>query len=175
MKNNDILRRLRYIFDFDDSKMIAIFHQADLHVNREQVSAWLKKDDAAGFLNCNDLTLASFLNGLIVELRGKRESPMPIAEKKLNNNIILKKLKIALALQTQDVLSVLSLAGFRLSQHELSAFFRKADHKHYRQCKDQVIRNFLQGLQQELRPQRHADQTELMDREKCKASYWPRS
>ena len=46
MKNNDILRRLRYVFDFNDTKMIAIFHQADLPVNREQVSAWLKKDDA---------------------------------------------------------------------------------------------------------------------------------
>ena len=88
MKNNDILRRLRYVFDFNDTKMIAIFHQADLPVNREQVSAWLKKDDAEDFLNCNDLTLASFLNGLIVELRGKREGPMPMAEKKLNNKII---------------------------------------------------------------------------------------
>ena len=175
MKNNDILRRLRYVFDFNDTKMIAIFHQADLSVNREQVSAWLKKDDAEDFLNCNDLTLASFLNGLIVELRGKREGPMPKAETKLNNNIILKKLKIALAFQAEDVLRVLSLAGFRLSQHELSAFFRKPDHKHHRQCKDQVIRNFLQGLQQELRPPSNTDQRDSVDAAKRKAYYWPRS
>ena len=49
MKNNDILRRLRYVFNFNDTKMIAIFHQGDLPVNREQVSAWLKKDDAEDF------------------------------------------------------------------------------------------------------------------------------
>ena len=174
MKNNDILRRLRYVFNFNDTKMIAIFHQADFPVNREQVSAWLKKDDAEDFLNCNDLTLASFLNGLIVELRGKRENPMPMAEKKINNNIILKKLKIALAFQAEDLLRVLSLAGFRLSQHELSAFFRKADHKHYRQCKDQVIRNFLEGLQQELRPPSITDQRDSEDATKRKAYHWPR-
>jgi uncharacterized protein YehS (DUF1456 family) len=175
MKNNDILRRLRYVFDFNDSKMIAIFRHADLSVNREQVSAWLKKDDAEDFLNCNDLTLASFLNGLIVERRGQREGSLPEAEKKLDNNIILKKLKIALAFQAEDVLRVLSLAGFRLSKHELSAFFRKADHKHYRQCKDQVIRNFLQGLQQELRPQPQAGQRDSVDMVKPKAYHWPRS
>ena len=175
MKNNDILRRLRYVFDFNDTKMIAIFRHADLSVNREQVSAWLKKDDAEDFVNCNDFTLASFLNGLIVERRGKREGSLPEAEKKINNNIILKKLKIALAFQAEDLLRVLSLAGFRLSKHELSAFFRKADHKHHRQCKDQVIRNFLQGLQQELRPQSHADQRDSLDAGKPKAYHWPRS
>ena len=61
------------------------------------------------------------------------------------------KLKIALNMKAEDVLHTLSLAGFRLGKHELSAFFRKADHKHFRQCKDQVLRNFLQGLQLELR------------------------
>ena len=61
------------------------------------------------------------------------------------------KLKIALNMKAEDVLQTLSLAGFRLSKHELSAFFRKADHKHFRVCKDQVLRNFLQGLQIELR------------------------
>ena len=54
-------------------------------------------------------------------------------------------------MKAEDVLQTLSLAGFRLSKHELSAFFRKADHKHFRACKDQVLRNFLQGLQIELR------------------------
>ena len=61
--------------------------------------------------------------------------------------IILKKLKIALAFQAEDVLRVLSLAGFRLSQHELSAFFRKPGNKSYKHCMDQYLRNFLNALQ----------------------------
>jgi uncharacterized protein YehS (DUF1456 family) len=151
MTNNDILRRVRYIFDFNDKKMIAMFSHADCEVTREQISAWLKKDDDPDYKGCNDTLMATFLNGLIVEKRGKRDGDQPVPEKNLNNNIIFMKLKIALNMKAEDVLNTLSLAGFRLGKHELSAFFRKADHKHFRQCKDQVLRNFLQGLQLELR------------------------
>ena len=57
------------------------------------------------------------------------------------------KLKIALNMKADDVLEIMRLANFSLSKHELSAFFRKPDHKHYRKCQDQVLRYFLQGLQ----------------------------
>jgi len=147
MTNNDVLRRVRYIFDYSDKKMIAIFKEAETEVSREQLSQWLKKDDDADYKSCSDQMLATFLNGLIAHKRGKREGEQPVAEKKLTNNLILKKLKIALNLQSDDMLNLLSLAGLPVSQHELSAFFRKAGHKHYRDCKDQVLRNFLQGLQ----------------------------
>ena len=147
MTNNYVLRRLRYVFDFDDSKMIAIFGQADHKVTREEISDWLKKDDDPKYQNCTDVTLATFLNGLINDKRGKKEGDQPKPEKKLNNYIIFRKLKIALNLKSEDVLELLLMAEFRLSKHELSAFFRKPDHQHYRVCKDQVLRNFLQGMQ----------------------------
>jgi uncharacterized protein YehS (DUF1456 family) len=147
MTNNDILRRVRYIFDFDDSKMIAVFGCADVQVTREQISDWLKKEDDPAYQNCSDTQLAIFLNGLINDKRGKKEGAQPEPEKRLTNNMIFKKLKIALNLKAEDVLDILSRVGFPLSKHELSAFFRKPGHKHYRECKDQVLRNFLQGLQ----------------------------
>jgi uncharacterized protein YehS (DUF1456 family) len=150
--NNDLLRRLRYTFNFNDKRMIAIFALADCEVTREQVSDWLKKDDDPAYENCPDQQLATFLNGLIVHKRGRRDGLQPVAEKKLNNNIILRKLKIAMNLQAEEILEILQLAGFRMSKHELSAFFRKADHKHYRVCKDQILRNFIHGLQIKLRP-----------------------
>jgi len=144
--NNDVLRRLRYIFDFDDSKMIAIFGLGDLQVTREQISDWLKQDDDPAFQACNDVKLAVFLNGLINDKRGKREGPQPDPEKRLNNNIIFRKLKIALGLKAEDILEILDFADVSISKHELSAFFRKPNHKHFRECKDQVLRNFLKGL-----------------------------
>jgi uncharacterized protein YehS (DUF1456 family) len=147
MNNNDVLRRIRYTFDFEDSKMIAIFGGADCVVSREQVSNWLKKDDDADFQECTDEELAIFLNGLINDKRGKKEGDQPVPEKRMTNNIIFKKLKIALNLKNEDVLEILGFADFDLSQHELSAFFRKKGHKNYRECKDQVLRNFLQGMQ----------------------------
>lgn len=145
--NNDILRRIRYIFDLNDSKMVALFGLADLEVTRAQVSDWLKKDDDPAFQNCTDIQLAIFLNGLIVDKRGKKEGPQPEPERRLNNNIIFRKLKIALNLNHEDILEILGLAEVSISKHELSAFFRKPGHKHYRECKDQILRNLLKGLQ----------------------------
>ncbi|MBU2591157.1 MAG: DUF1456 family protein [Nitrospinota bacterium] len=147
MTNNDILRRIHYTFDFGDSKMMAIFGLGGQEVSREEVSNWLKKEDDPSYQECSDTLLAIFLNGLIIDRRGKKEGPQPEPEKRLTNNIIFMKLKIALNLQAEDVLEILGLAGFILSKHELSAFFRKPDHKHYRECKDQVLRNFLRGVQ----------------------------
>lgn len=147
MTNNDILRRIRYIFDFDDSTMIAIFALADCPVTREQISDWLKKEDDPAYQECNDTLLATFLNGLINDKRGKKEGVQPEPENRLTNNIIFNKIKIALNLKAEDVLDILKLADLRISKHELSAFFRKPGHKHYRVCQDQILRNFLNGLQ----------------------------
>jgi uncharacterized protein YehS (DUF1456 family) len=147
MNNNDVLRRIRYTFNFNDSKMIALFGLAGYRVTRMQISDWLKKDDDPAYKNCSDIQLAAFLNGLINDKRGKREGPQPKPEKRLNNNIIFRKLKIALNLKDEDILNILHLAELPMSKHELSAFFRKPDHKNYRSCKDQILRNFLQGLQ----------------------------
>ena len=147
MTNNDILRRLRYTFDLNDSKMIAIFGLADHQVTRGQVSDWLKKEDDPAYQNCSDTQLAIFLNGLIVDKRGKKEGPQPKPEQRLNNNIIFRKIRIALNLQAEDILEILDMVNVRISKHELSAFFRRPDHKHYRECKDQILRNFLKGVQ----------------------------
>ncbi len=147
MTNNKVLRQIRYTFDFSDSKMIALFALADHQVTREQVSDWLKKDDDPAYQNCSDTLLATFLNGFIIDKRGKKDGAQPVPEKRLTNNIIFTKLKIALNLKAEDILQILALNGFRLSKHELSAFFRKPGHKHYRECKDQCLRSFLKGVQ----------------------------
>lgn len=147
MINNDILRRLRYTFDYSDPKMISLFAHADFTTNKEQINHWLKKEDDPEFETLDDFALASFLNGLIIERRGKKDGPKPEAETQLNNNIIFRKLKIALDLQAEDILEILALNEIEISKHELSAFFRKAGHKHYRTCKDQILRNFLAGIQ----------------------------
>jgi len=150
--NNDVLRRIRYAFDYSDSKMMAIFALAGHEVTREQVSAWLKGDEDPDFQKCRDVQLALFLNGLINDRRGKREGEQPEPERRLNYNLIFRKLKIALNLTAEDILAIFELTNVRLSKHELSAFFRKPSHKNYRECQSQVLRNFLMGLQLKYRP-----------------------
>lgn len=152
MNNNDILRRLRYTFEYGDAKMINVFKHAKLKITREQLSNWLKKEDNPDFKACTDKELATFLNGLIIEKRGKKDGPQPVAEERLTNNIVFTKLKIALNLRAEEVIDVLSFARFNISKHELSAFFRKPGNRHYRPCQDQVLRKFLKGLQLKHRP-----------------------
>ncbi|XKH59147.1 DUF1456 family protein [Halomonas sediminis] len=158
MTNNDIFRRIRYTFDLKDSTMIDIFALAEVSVTQEQVAAWLKKDEDDAFVTMKNKELAAFLNGFISFKRGKREGPQPAPEAQLNNNMVFQKLRIALNLKADDVLEVFELVDLPLSNHELSAFFRKPSHKNYRECKDQILRNFLLGIQRQLRPnQNEAD------------------
>ena len=147
MTTNDILRRVRYIFNLNDSKMITLFNSNGGTITRTEISDWLKKDDDPAFKQCTDAQFAIFLNGLIDAKRGKKEGAAPIPEEKLNNNIVFRKLKIAMNLKNEDILELMDLADLRVSKHELSAFFRRSNHKHYRSCKDQILRNFLTGLQ----------------------------
>lgn len=146
MENNDILRRLRYILDYNDSKMMKTFDAADFKVSIADLGIWLNSDDDDA-LEIQDVQLAAFLNGLINDKRGKKDGPQPEPEKSLNNNQVLRKLKIALNLKDDEMIAILGLADFRFSKHELSAFFRKPGQRQYRECKDQVLRNFLVGMQ----------------------------
>lgn len=148
MTNNDVLRRVRYCFDFSDDKVMALFALGGAQVSRDDISRWLKREEDADYKSCADIMLATFLNGLIVDLRGpKPDGQVPAPESRLTNNSIFMKLKIALNLKAEEVLAILDLADFSLSKHELSALFRKPEHKHYRECKDQILRNFLLGMQ----------------------------
>jgi len=152
MTYNDILTRLRYTFDYTDAELVAIFAAAEHTVTKEQVKNWLSSEENPSYVSLSDNDLAHFLNGLINHRRGKRPGPQPVAETRLNNNLIVTKLKIALNLKGEDMINLLKLADFRLSNHELSAFFRKPGNRHYRQLNDQVLRYFLRGLQLKHRP-----------------------
>jgi len=147
MTNNDILRRLRYLFDFSDVEMIAIFKLANYNVNRAKVCDMLKKDDDPLLIEITDKELSIFLNGLIIEKRGKRDGPQLEPEDPLSNNMILRKLKIALDYKTDDILALFALINRAISKHELSAFFRHPDNKSYQHLMDQYLRNFFNALQ----------------------------
>ena len=149
MQNNDILRRLRYALDLNDSAMIAIFKEAEYEVSRDDLLNFLKKEDQDGFVVMEHQIMAWFLEGLITYKRGRLENAPQQPEKTvsfLSNNDVLKKIRVALEFKEEDMLHTLKLADFELSKAELSAFFRKKGHKNYRDCGDQVLRNFLQGL-----------------------------
>mgnify|MGYP003624316160 FL=1 len=137
--------------------MVNVFAAAEHTVTTEQVIAWLTKEGEEAYTEISDTEFATFLNGFINTQRGKREGEQPAPESKLNNNIIFMKLRIALNMKAEDVIATLALVDFNLSKHELSAFSRKVDNKHYRVCNNQVLRLFLTGVQQQVRPQSTAE------------------
>ena len=155
MINNDVLRSLRYMLDLSDAQVLEIAQLADpgLALDREAVHAYLKKEDAEGFSECPDRVLAHFLDGLVLHRRGRQEGvpPRPV-ETRISNNLVLKKLRVAFELRDEDMHQAFADAGLPLGKPELSAFFRQPDHRNYRPCGDQVLRNFLKGLTLRVRP-----------------------
>ncbi|TCP15085.1 uncharacterized protein YehS (DUF1456 family) [Crenobacter luteus] len=152
MMNNDVLRSVRYMLDLSEVRLAEIVALVGGAVSREDVAAFLKKDDEEGYRDCPDAVMAAFLDGLIVYRRGRDESrPAPPPETVVSNNVILKKLRVAFELREDDILALLESTGFKVGKPELSALFRKPGHANYRRCGDQLLRYFLKGLTQRLR------------------------
>ncbi|GGK03505.1 DUF1456 family protein [Luteimonas terricola] len=149
MINNDVLRSIRYMLDLSDNKVVEIALLADpaLALDKDDVRAFLLKEEEPGHLACSDAVLAHVLDGLIVHLRGRDDTvpPRPV-EKRISNNVVLKKLRVAFQLKDEDMHQVFVAAGFPLAKPELSALFRQPGHKNYRPCGDQLLRAFLKGL-----------------------------
>lgn len=146
MTKNDILRRIRDTFGISEDKMISIFALADHKVTSEEINGWMKREDDPDYKPLYDDELSVFLNGLIIENRGKKEGPVPKPEKILTNNAILRKLQIAFKLQADEVIGIWDNVDVMVTKYELSAFMRKPDHKHYRPLRDKLLRQFLKGL-----------------------------
>ena len=151
---NDVLRSIRYMLDLSDEHVIGLVHLADesFALAKEQVQSYLKKDEEAGYAPCTDAMLARFLDGLVIHYRGRKPdaAPRPF-DKRVTNNIVLKKLRVAYELKDVDMHEAFDAAGFPISKPELTALFRQPDHKNYRACGDQVLRNFLKGLTRKVR------------------------
>ena len=149
MINNDVLRSIRYMLDLSDGMVVDIAKLADpaFALDKHDVAAYLKRDDDPAHVECSDGVLAHVLDGLIVHLRGRdpKHPPRPV-EKRINNNAVLKKLRVAFELQDIDMHEIFEDAGFPVSKPELSALFRQHEHRNFRLCGDQMLRNFLKGL-----------------------------
>lgn len=153
MNHNDVLRRLRYALDLNDDDIVRLIGLGGVEITAADVPGYLARIDRAGFAPCPDAVLAGFLDGLVLERRGPRDpsAPAPPPSDVLDNNLILKKLRIALQLQQSDLLELLSLGGMQVTASELGALFRNPSHKHYKLCGNQLLRKFVDGLTTKLR------------------------
>ena len=177
MDNNDILIRLRYALNLRDKEMVEIFKLGGTELTEEIVKKLLIKsketyrynnvvedhdehdeiDETEENIKCRNSTLESFLNGFIIFKRGKQEAKPGLPDRlvlKNNenpNNMLLKKLKIALSLTSEDMIDILTETGVIVTKGELGALLRKEGHKNYKECGDKYARNFLKGLAKKYR------------------------
>lgn len=147
MTNSDVLRSIRYILNVNDAALVQICALAGCEVPLAEVGKYLKNEEHPEHVECPSDVMAHFLNGLIIHKRGKDESrpPLPI-QVPITNNIVLKKLRVAFQLKDTDIIDLIHKAGLNITKAELGSFFRNADHRNYRECGDQFLRNVLKGL-----------------------------
>ena len=149
MAMNDILRGIRDALALDDAAMIRIFKESGRDVGQSTITALLKTEDEDGYIPCNAPVLGFFLDGLIIHKRGRQDNaPVSAAQPAANltRNAIVKKLRIALDLKEDDLVSILKAGRVEISKNDLGALFRKEGNKHYKECSDQIFRGFLKGL-----------------------------
>jgi uncharacterized protein YehS (DUF1456 family) len=153
MTNNDLLKRIRFAVKINDAAMLEMLEKGGMTVPRSTLDSWFLKEEEEGYADCGKAALSALLDGMIVTNRGPREtepkdasSSPAMAEAELDNNIVLKKLRIALELKEEDLMAIMKLSGVELSRNELSALFRRKGQSNYRDCMDQFLRNFLAGL-----------------------------
>ncbi len=160
MTNNDILKRLRFALDMSDFSLTEVVKLGGKEISESELILYFKKEDEEDYKNCSNSVLTSFLDGLILKKRGPRknsgkETPestginipdVSSVKSSPRNNSVMKKLRIALELKEADIIEIFKKVDFRISKSELSALFRRSDHKNFRECGDQMLRNFIQGL-----------------------------
>ena len=147
MHNNEILGRLADALTLNEDSLAAIFTLGGEAMTAADALARTREVDSEGAVACTSDQLGRFLEGLILQKRGPRDTDeAPRAPVRLSNNAILKKLRIALTLKEDDVLRILDVGGSPTTRLALSPLFRKPGNKHYRVCSDGVLRSFLTGL-----------------------------
>lgn len=148
MKTNQILRSLINTLTLSSKEVLEIYQLAALPLSEERLQSLLCTDEEKeDFILCSFEELGAFLDGLVLFKRGPSPSPRQETDViALTNNLILKKLRIALELKEPETEIVFALGEAELSRQELKSLFRKEGHKNFRACSDALLMAFLEGL-----------------------------
>lgn len=153
MNNNELLKKMTDTMKLSNEDVSKIFGLGDLPITADEVPD-IFEDYGDDQMECTNLMLESFLNGLIVYKRGPKETKpgenvkpkLAIDVRKNRNNVVLKKLKIVFSLTSEGMLDLINHGEVDLHKHDLSAMFRKQGHKHYKSCPDYYVKEFLAGI-----------------------------
>ncbi len=147
MKTNDILYKISKALGLTADEMIGIYALEGYEMSPEHLEALLKKQVDKGFEHCSYEELGLFLDGLVTFKRGPSpKRPGDDEAVPLTNNLILKKLRIALELKEPEMEIIFGLGDAVLGKQELKSLFRKEGHRNFKACSDELLMAFLEGL-----------------------------
>jgi len=147
INTNEILYRIYKALNLSVDEMLKAYELAQYPMDRTHLEALLKRRQDKEFELCSYEELGVFLDGLIILKRGPSPKKADQNEEvELTNNLILKKLRIALELKEPETEIIFGLADITLSKQELKSLFRKEGHKNFKACSDELILAFLEGL-----------------------------
>ena len=153
MTNNEILKSVRYTLEIKNKELVQMIKEGGVELSLPDLLDILRNEEEDGFAECPIETIHAFLDGLILSRRGPSDRPaIKQPTDRINNTIVLRKLRIAFEMKDTDMIDVLKSVGFSVSKGENNALFRAPTHKHYMKCGDQFLRNFLKGLTYKFRP-----------------------
>ncbi|BAF71604.1 DUF1456 family protein [Sulfurovum sp. NBC37-1] len=147
MKTNDILYKTSKALGLSEAEILEAYTLEGYEMDPKHLEALLKKRVDKDFVLCSYEELGMFLDGLVTLKRGPSpKKPGDDEAVELTNNLILKKLRIALELKEPETEIIFGLGDVTLSKQELKSLFRKEGHKNFKTCSDELLIAFLDGL-----------------------------
>ncbi len=147
MNTNDILYKIQKALRLSSDEILKAYELAEYKMESEYLDSLLKKRQDKEYKICSYEELGVFLDGLVTLKRGPSPQKSNRNEAvELTNNLILKKLRIALELKEAETEIIFSLGEAELSKQQLASLFRKEGHKNFKECSDELLMAFLNGL-----------------------------
>lgn len=146
ISTNEIFYRIHKALNLSIDEMLKAYTLEEYKMEASHLEALLKRHKDDGFMLCSYEELGVFLDGFVTLKRGPSPKKKSEEAVELTNNLILKKLRIALELKEAETEIIFGLAEVELSKQQLASLFRKEGHKNFKACSDELLMSFLEGL-----------------------------
>lgn len=147
ISTNEVLYRIQKALHLSLDDMLETYRLENYEITRTYLESLLKRRQDNDFMLCSYEELGVFLDGLVTLKRGPSPTKNNSEETvELTNNLILKKLRIALELKEAETEIIFGLADIELTKQQLASLFRKEGHKNFKACSDELLMSFLEGL-----------------------------
>ena len=147
MKINDILFKIKTALSLSSSELIKAYALVEYTMSQERLENILKRRQDEGYEEATYEELGLFLDGLVLLKRGANDKVVTDDEVvALSNNLIMKKLRVALELKEAELLIVFGLAEINMNKRQIGSLFRKEGTKNFKPASDELLMAFIEGL-----------------------------